>query len=447
MQYWKPDAPNEFAGDMMPFWDGERFHLFYLLDRDHHAEQGGLGSHQWAHASTLDLVQWQHHPLALPVGEPDSVDQHGICTGSIFEAAHAYHAFYATRIKHEDGSVFEAVCRAQSDDLIHFEKSPKNPMFGAPGGLNPGAHRDPHVFVGSDGAYHMLVTSLLQGEGEHGLLAHYISDDLDKWRYQGPFLPIEGPTPECPEHFGWNGWYYLVYSQHGELQYWISRDSLGPWQQAQRSTIEGSSLFVPRTTEFNGRRIAVGFLPWRGDSCDEGGWAYAGNVIFRELLQDEDGTLFTRFVPEMMPATSGARREANRVLEANQTSQFSDVPLDCTITLRLVPEAGAREFGLLLRADQEASQGYRLLIEPEQKRVSLRRWPDELNVRAEALQVEGLEQAAELTICIQGSVIDVCINERRTLVARCFDFKGTRLELFASDGAVGVEGLSIAALR
>ena len=62
----------------MPYWDGETFHLFYLLDRDHHAEQGGIGGHQWAHASTTDLVQWTHHPLALPVGLPGSIDQHGI---------------------------------------------------------------------------------------------------------------------------------------------------------------------------------------------------------------------------------------------------------------------------------------------------------------------------------------------------------------------------------
>ena len=52
MQYWKPEAADEFVGDMMPYWDGRRFHLFYLLDRGHHAEQNGLGGHQWAHAST-----------------------------------------------------------------------------------------------------------------------------------------------------------------------------------------------------------------------------------------------------------------------------------------------------------------------------------------------------------------------------------------------------------
>ena len=121
MQYWKPEAVDEFAGDMMPYWDGERFHLFYLLDRDHHAEQGGLGGHQWAHASSVDLREWEHHPLALPIGEPGSVDQHGICTGSIFEHEGIYHAYYATRIKRPDGSRYEAVCQAVSHDLIHWK--------------------------------------------------------------------------------------------------------------------------------------------------------------------------------------------------------------------------------------------------------------------------------------------------------------------------------------
>lgn len=83
MQYWKPTAEDEFAGDMMPYWDGVKFHLFYLLDRGHHAGQGGLSGRQWAHTSTSDLVTWDHHPMTLPMGPPGSVDQHGICTGSL----------------------------------------------------------------------------------------------------------------------------------------------------------------------------------------------------------------------------------------------------------------------------------------------------------------------------------------------------------------------------
>ena len=223
MQYWKPEAEDQFVGDMMPFWDGRRFHLFYLLDRNHHAEQGGLGGHQWAHASTADLIHWEHHPLALPIGQSGSTDQHGICTGSIFEHNGQYHAYYATRVRRPDSSVMEVICQATSSDLVHFEKSPHNPMFSAPDGYNPTDHRDPFVFRDAEtGLFHMIVTSQLSpgedGGGSHdrGALAHYTSEDLVQWHAQPAFLiPGDNPCPECPELFYWNSWWYLVYS-HGD---------------------------------------------------------------------------------------------------------------------------------------------------------------------------------------------------------------------------------------
>src|SRR5690349_23197660 len=69
VQYFAPGG-NQFVGDCMPWYHDGTFHLFYLLDEGHHQGLGGLGGHQWAHASTRDLVRWQHHPLALPLAEP-----------------------------------------------------------------------------------------------------------------------------------------------------------------------------------------------------------------------------------------------------------------------------------------------------------------------------------------------------------------------------------------
>lgn len=66
-------------------------------------------------------------------------------------------------------------------------------------------------------------------------------------------------------------------------------------------------------------------------------------------------------------------------------------------------------------------------LEPGDKRVSLHRWPDTQNVRAEALGVENLERGVEVRVCLKGSIIDVCINNQRTLVARAFDYQGTKL--------------------
>ena len=432
MQYWKPDAANEFAGDMMPFWDGARFHLFYLRDRDHHAEQGGLGGHQWAHASTGDLVHWQHHPLAVPIGVPGSVDQHGICTGSIFEHGGVYHAFYATRLKRPDGSVYESLCRAEGTDLVHFDKSAQNPLFGAPPGLDPRNFRDPFVFQHPQtGQFHLLVTAsrILEGGVEQGVLAHYTSDDLDQWQYEGPFLEVSGHhAPECPEHFFWNGWWYLLYSQGAQLQYWISRDPLGPWQRAQCETIEGPNLAVPRTAAFhNGRRLAVGFLSWRRDSRDEGDYMYAGSAVFRELMQDADGTLSTRFVSELLPRTG-------------PPVDRPQLPVDAVITCRLVSESEGSEYGLLLRADERGETGYRLCIDPREKQVTLQAWPERGHFRAAILDSDGLNQPVDLVICMKDSVIDVCLNERHTLVERCFDHRGTNLHSFAAE----IENLTVA---
>lgn len=458
MQYWKPAAEDEFAGDMMPFRDGARFHLFYLLDRHHHAEQGGLGGHQWAHASTSDLVQWEHHPLAVPIGEPGSVDQYGICTGSIFEHAGVYHAFYATRLKRPDGSVYEAVCRADSRDLIHFDKSRRNPLFTAPPGLDPRNHRDPFVFRHGETGFHMLVTASRPPEtpdegGERGILAHYTSDDLEGWQYRGPFLALDkDPTPECPELFLWNGWWYLVYSQGAQMQYHVSRDPLGPWQRAGRGTIEGPNLSVPRTASWTGgRRLAVGFLPWRRDGRD-GGYVYAGSAVFRELLQDADGALATRFVPEMMPRTSPPLLQGGGaiLLDATRgpaTAQVPDVPADAVLACRFVPGAGAGEYGLLLRADERLATGCRLCFLPQEGRVTLQRWSERGGeARAVAVGVEGLGRAVDVVVCQTGSVIDVCLNERHTLIERCFDHRGTHLGLFAQAGEARVENLRLAPL-
>ena len=465
MQYWKPQAANEFAGDMMPYWDGERFHLFYLLDRDHHAEQGGLGGHQWAHASSADLREWERHPMALPIGAPGSVDQHGICTGSIFEYEGIYHAYYATRIKRPDGSHYEAVCQAVSHDLIHFEKSLTNPMFAPGPNLHPGDYRDPHVFRDlQTGLFHMLVTAqraagLAENTLNRGILAHYISRDLEHWEVQSPFLsPGDGSVPECPEHFYWNGFWYLVYSQGAQMEYRISEHPLGPWRRARRDTIEdGRNLSVPRTAAFrDGRRLAVGFLSWRSAERDDAGYVYAGSAIFREIRQDADGTLTTRFVPEMMQATGPpillppgdgvlAGETPLSAPDGVSIARVAETPIDCVIKVKLTPAPNTGQYGLLLRVDAQMDRGYRLCFLPGEKRMLLQRWPEGYGRPAATLYaLDGLDDTVTIVVCMKGSIIDICVNEQRTLVERFFERQGTHLGLFARSGAVRIEQISIA---
>ena len=94
MQYYKPDDPQLWVGDCMPFYHAGLFHFYYLLDEGHHQALGGLGGHQWAHATSPDLVTWTHHPLALPITQAGEVS---ICTGSVFHHGDTFYAFHAVR--------------------------------------------------------------------------------------------------------------------------------------------------------------------------------------------------------------------------------------------------------------------------------------------------------------------------------------------------------------
>ena len=120
-QYFKPESPY-FVGDCMPFYHDGTFRLFYLLDENHHAARDGLGGHQWAQASSQDLVHWQHHPLAIPITQ----DREGsICTGSVFFHEGTYYGFYATRMRDHT----QHLSLAASRDGIHFEKTEPNPFI------------------------------------------------------------------------------------------------------------------------------------------------------------------------------------------------------------------------------------------------------------------------------------------------------------------------------
>ena len=160
MQYFKPESPY-FVGDCMPFYHSGVFHLYYLWDENHHGAKSGLGGHQWAHASTTDLIHWTHHPMAIAITD----DWEGsICTGSVFHHEGTYYAYYAVRLP----DLRQQVYLAKSDDGIHFTKQSQKPLATPPPGYHANHYRDPVVFRDPDtGLYHMLITATLNDYPPH----------------------------------------------------------------------------------------------------------------------------------------------------------------------------------------------------------------------------------------------------------------------------------------
>ena len=121
------------------FWQG-RYHLMYIFQN----EKG----HCWGHASSRDLLHWQHHPTALEPGNGDE----GIFSGGAFlttqgQAAIIYHGVKAGN----------CLAFAQDDNLDKWQKHAGNPIVPIPKEGEPEYGRytswDPHAWREGDTYY------------------------------------------------------------------------------------------------------------------------------------------------------------------------------------------------------------------------------------------------------------------------------------------------------
>jgi hypothetical protein len=452
VQYFAPGG-NQFVGDCMPFFHDGAFHLFYLLDEGHHRGLGGLGGHQWAHASTRDLVEWQHHPLALPIAE---AWEGSICTGSVIHHAGRYHAFYAVRAR----DYTQHLAHAVSDDGITFHTPRPHPFLSAPAGYAASDFRDPCVFADDAGQFHLLLTSRLDPsplDGRGGCVLHLQSPDLWQWQAVGPLLVPGGPPgyasiPECPDYFVWNGWHYLLFGQRLQTHYRVSRQLAGPWLRPPNDTLDTAFCAVMKTAPFgDGRRIGVGWAGPRRDDRDDGPMLWGGVAVFRELVQHPDGALGTRFVPELLPATGaplpltlealteGCAGDARRVAlgrwETQEVGALDGLPRRCRIQCRVLPAGGTARFGVGLRGGGRFATGYDLAFSPATGTISL--------AHEQLAPVAGLDRPFTLDVVLRDDVIDVCVDGRQCLINRLPALEGGRLFLFCENGAVVFDALSV----
>jgi hypothetical protein len=398
-QYWRPRGHNTSAGDCMLFSQGGRLHLFWLFDRRHHASKWGRGGHQWAHWSTADLVRWEEHPRAIPITRGWECS---IGTGCFIEYEGRIYAFYADFSAwgcYKDSPYRDlSVVMAESDDCIHFTKS----HTPSARGFDSTVLRDP-----ATGLFHLLTPGSLP-DGQNGLLDYTSADVRGPWTLQpNLFLEVFGC---CPHAFEWNGWHYLWMGNRA----WFSRNPTGPWKEQKPERL--ICLQVPKSAVFGkGRAFAAG---WLGDD----GWG--GDIVFHELLQDADGTLGAKFVPEMMPPCG------DPVVLTPEGPAVAGVPRDARVTMKLQPRSATTPFSLRLRGTEAPGSGLQLRFDPVQRSAAFL-FPE--GVRSDSAPfteidaVDGLDRSVKLDIVIVGDIFDICINERRTITARCKGLTGDRL--------------------
>ncbi len=441
-------------------WDG-RYHLFY----QYNPYAPVHGQIHWGHASSLDLLHWQHEPIALA---PDAAgpDAGGCWSGCAVDAGGVPTLIYSG---HLPGRL-EAACLATSHDgLQSWQKHAANPLFvGPPPGLELEAMRDHTLWREGEG-WAMLMGCGVRGVGPTVLCFH--SPDLRSWHYRGPLLDpaktdlFADPAVtvwECPDFFALDGQHVLLLSLWGgeprrsaALVGSYSAERFTP-SHAQQLDYGAIYFYAPQSFRDQlGRRIVFGWaMEGRSLAAQQAaGWAGVMSLP-RELRLTTDGQL------AMLPVEEVTRLRGKHCA-------WRDLVISEAELLVLDEEAGA-----LLELELELQPGPLGGVG-----LSLRRSPDGLEAthiryevaagqlvveRAQASLDETVEHTAHyaplplapgeplrLRIFVDRSILEIFANERVALTTRIYPTRSDSLglALFAEQAAARLTTLELWQIR
>lgn len=273
------------------FWladDGAHYHLFYL-----HAPHA-LGNpdlrHRNArigHATSTDLVNWQNHGQILETGPAGSFDGTATWTGSVVRGPDGQWRLYYTGsrfLSPSSNANVETVGMAVSNDLFSWQKlagpiavaDPANYETLGTSAWPEEAFRDPWVFQGKDGLWHMLITARANHGAveERGVVGHATSADMQTWQVQPALSEINGGFAhiEVPQIVEVDGTPHLIFccdspklsgrlaGQKGGIWSVAVPSELGPYPIDRATLLAPEELYAGRiATDRNGRAVLLAF--------------------------------------------------------------------------------------------------------------------------------------------------------------------------------------------
>lgn len=270
------------------FWiadTGAEFHAFFLFasralgDPERRHGRASIG-----HAVSTDLTNWTRRPDAVVRGDAPAVDDVATWTGCTIRDDDGRWQLFYTGVSHRPEPYTQRVTVATSDDLEHWtprgrplvEADPRWYRTAARDGDEP--FRDPWVFRGEDGRWHMLLTASAPGvpSGDEGVVGHAVSDDLVEWEVRPPLTqPGAGfGQLEVTQTVRVNDRWYLVFSclahELAERRradtavggVWIAPADgpLGPFELDRARLLGDGRLYAGRiVSDRDGRAVLLGF--------------------------------------------------------------------------------------------------------------------------------------------------------------------------------------------
>ncbi|MFJ7072014.1 glycoside hydrolase family 32 protein [Streptomyces sp. NPDC098781] len=431
-----------------PFrWRG-RHHLFY----QHNPDAPVHTNVHWGHASSPDLVHWEHHPIAL-TPTPGGPDEAGCWSGCVVDDDGVPTAVYTGVDRHHTG--LGSICLARSlmpqdETLTDWRPLPEPVVTGPPPGLDVVMFRDPFVF--SSGGRRWALVGAGHADGTPSALL-YDCDDLADWRFAGVLLDGHDPVAadafgdkavgwECPQLFetGRGEWVLVLSLWDGnpcETGYLTGR--LRPHAQGELRfepraggrLDHGRDFYAPAVLQERDRALMWGWS-WEArerEDIDRAGWA---GVLTAPRVVDvhADGSLCVAPAPELE-----SLRAAEPFVSAPDLRAALPEAYDLTVT------APGRTAVSLLRSASGAE--LTVVLDPDEGTVTLDRggWPRTRPDGCAPIVVRA--PAGEVRILVDGSLFELFVGDRAMVTERVYRRADDVAELFVTGAGATVTGWAL----
>ena len=447
-----PYYTEGYAGDVMPYYEKGKFHLFFLHDAK--TKPAGEGFHDIHSFETSNFTDFTYQGRQIPYGASSEAD-FGVGTGSLVKVGNTYYYYYTGHnavASFLSGNPRESVLLATSTDMKNWTKV-KNFKITAPVGYYDYEFRDPHVFFNSeDGKYWMLVSAQTSDKKAVVLKFTTTHPSTGNWTVENPIYTTSSSENyimlECPDLFKMGNYWYLIFSENWSsntgTHYRISTSLNGSWTVPQNDRLDGSYLYAAKTVSDNTNRYLVGWTARKTPENNTGGKDWAGNIVAHRLVQNSDGTLAVKPVSGLPSVfgqnavlsvdkiTGNTSQNGNSFnLSANSQVTFSKLQKANQINFTLNVSAG--KAGLILAQDTDAGSGVKIAFEPANNRIAayvMNSGSEDLMNSYSLSSVSGTSYT--ITASISNDVCVIYINDKIAFTNRIYNIVNKKWSIFSS---------------
>lgn len=479
--YYKPY--NGYVGDPMPFYDPQAkdFKVMYL--QEYRPNQAGTYHPIWA-VSTPDAASYTSLGELISCGGLAEQDA-AIGTGSTVynPSDKLYYTFYTgNKYQPTSSDNGQVVMFATSPDFKTWTKNRTFYLKGDANGYSKNDFRDPYIFEGEDGMYHMLVATTKDGKG---VLAEYTSPDLNNWQHAGIFMSMMWDRfYECPDVFKMGDWWYLVYSEkHAavrKVQYFkghtlddlkaTTANDAGIWPDDHEGFLDSRGFYAGKTASDGANRYIWGWCPTRdgndntavGASPNEPAWA--GSLVVHRIVQHTDGTLSLGLVEgisrkytaesavKVVEKSEGvSESNGSYTLTGNAYALFNRLNVHNKISFTVKTASSADRFGISLVRGTDSGKYYTIVLNPEDNNNKRK-----INFEEEGEEGKGFidgiggylfntpaDNVYNVTICTDNSVCVVYINDNVAYTNRIYGMPKNPWSLNSYSGTIEMSDLKV----